>query len=172
MIGSIESPSMSEAQRMAAKWRSDRESQTRCPACNGSGRVVSGSVSARARMGGTASYLRSLKAGQLSMADRGKRGGRPRERTLADVKTGSEHAGTVFSGANSLRLHGPCVLTPSFQGLGESTHRARTVIMHSPFDSPIPRAKTVLNFKGFPSYGVRRGLGNSRILLLRLCHVR
>ena len=86
---------MSDTQRTAAKRRFDRECQVTCPACDGSGRVVADAVSARARRGGTASYLRSLEPGQFSMKERGLSGGRPREATLTDLIATSGHTGSV-----------------------------------------------------------------------------
>jgi len=59
-----------------------------CPTCSGKGRILSESVRTRARQAGNASYLKSLQPGQLSMAERGRRGGRPRALTLADLESG------------------------------------------------------------------------------------
>lgn len=77
---------MSDAQHTAAKQRFAKESQAQCPACGGSGRVVAESVSARARRGGNASYMSSLKLGRLSMSERGQKGGRPKEPTLQEMR--------------------------------------------------------------------------------------
>ena len=76
---------MSDAQSNGAKMRYFRESQMRCPTCEGSGRVVAESVSARARSGGNASYLASLGIGRLSMSERGQRGGRPKNPKLQEL---------------------------------------------------------------------------------------
>ena len=85
---------MTAAQSKAAKARYERESQVFCPTCHGSGRVLSKTVSARSRKGGTAAYLRSLQPGQPSMSERGQKGGRPRELTLAEVRSaGSQNGG-------------------------------------------------------------------------------
>ena len=65
-----------------------------CPTCRGSGLATSPSVVARARKGGTASFLASLGNGRLSMSDRGKRGGRPKEHTLDDLAAMGRGTGT------------------------------------------------------------------------------
>jgi len=57
-----------------------------CPICGGSGRVTSASRQAAARKGGNISFLRSTRPGAMSMRQRGRRGGRPRALTLADVE--------------------------------------------------------------------------------------
>ena len=76
---------MPERLRKAAGDRFRREGQTLCPACHGTGRVSTQSVSARARLGGNSSFLRSLEPGALSMTERGRRGGRPAEPKLRDL---------------------------------------------------------------------------------------
>ena len=43
------------------------------------------SVAARAKQGGNAAFLASLEPGSLSMADRGRFGGRPKEPPLGEV---------------------------------------------------------------------------------------
>lgn len=55
-----------------------RQEQVLCPQCKGTGRVITDTVRARAAKAGNAAYLNSLKPGALSMAERGKMGGRPR----------------------------------------------------------------------------------------------
>lgn len=57
-----------------------------CEHCGGGGRVQSKDAKARSRKGGNASYLRSLEPGQMSMRERGRRGGRPRQLTLAEIE--------------------------------------------------------------------------------------
>ena len=74
---------------LAAKRRFDREGQALCPACHGSGRVLSPSVIAKAKRGGNACYLASMGDGQLSMSERGRKGGRPKELTLEDFQRNS-----------------------------------------------------------------------------------
>ena len=59
------------------------ELDTLCSTCHGTGRIPSSSANSRAKRAGNASYLRSLGPGELSMSARGRRGGRPKERTLA-----------------------------------------------------------------------------------------
>ena len=76
---------MSAQQRAAARKRSLRESQEPCPTCGGSGLVGTGSVVARAKKGGNASFLVSLLPHTLSMADRGRLGGRPKQPSLSDM---------------------------------------------------------------------------------------
>ena len=76
---------MTEAQKRAAKRRAERESLDICPTCSGTGRVTSKTISTRGRKGGNATYLKSLQSEELSMRERGKLGGRPRELTLADL---------------------------------------------------------------------------------------
>ena len=61
------------------------ELETLCSTCHGTGRIPSSSANSRAKRGGHASYLRSLVPGELSMSARGRRGGRPKERTLAEL---------------------------------------------------------------------------------------
>lgn len=56
-----------------------------CILCGGSGRMRDQDRHSRARKGGNASYMRSLQSGELSMKDRGRMGGRPKRRTLADL---------------------------------------------------------------------------------------
>ena len=77
---------MTEAQSQAAQYRYQRESQETCPMCDGTGRIISIAIIARARKGGNAGYLQSLIPGQSPMSQRGKRGGRPKEPTLSEVK--------------------------------------------------------------------------------------
>ena len=76
---------MTEPQRDAARQSYLREAVDICPSCKGTGRVTSEGVKSRARKGGVHSYLRSLEAGQLSMTERGRRGGRPEEPSLAGL---------------------------------------------------------------------------------------
>lgn len=56
-----------------------------CPTCQGAGTILGKTVRDRARKGGFASYRRSLEPGQLSMSQRGEKGGAPRLPTLADL---------------------------------------------------------------------------------------
>ena len=76
---------MTEAQRRAARQRHQRESYQICSACHGSGLEQSASITARARKGGNRTYLASLEPDSLSMADRARLGGRPKDPTLADL---------------------------------------------------------------------------------------
>ena len=77
---------MSNAQSKAARQRFQREALQFCPTCDGTGIVKSEVFKARARKGGVNSYLKSLQAGHLSMTERGRMGGRPKEPTLADLE--------------------------------------------------------------------------------------
>ena len=76
---------MSDEQARAARLRFQRESTTLCGTCGGTGLVVSEAVRARAKIGGNQSFLTSLQTGALSMSERGRLGGRPKEPTLADL---------------------------------------------------------------------------------------
>lgn len=76
---------MTETQSERAKARFERDSTELCAVCQGTGRVLSKSAVAKAKRGGNASYQVSLMKGQLSMSERGKLGGRPRELALADL---------------------------------------------------------------------------------------
>ena len=76
---------MTEAQSKKAKARFARDSTELCASCQGTGRVLSESAVAKAMRGGNASYMTSLQKGELSMSERGKLGGRPKELTLADL---------------------------------------------------------------------------------------
>ena len=68
-----------------------RKAEQLCPTCDGKGRVtasggkVKGNKETRARQGGNARLLRSRASGQLSMAEMGRKGGRPRAPILADL---------------------------------------------------------------------------------------
>lgn len=86
---------MTAVQSAAAKRRYQRESQVICPQCDGTGRVVRDQIRARAKRGGHFSYLKSLLPGHESMAQRGKKGGRPRDPTLseAEASAGSRDSG-------------------------------------------------------------------------------
>ena len=80
---------MPKTQSRKAKIRFERESLQLCEACHGTGQVLSATALARAKRGGNASYLASLGKGQLSMSERGQRGGRPKELSLEDLQTES-----------------------------------------------------------------------------------
>ena len=75
---------MTEEQSKAAKRRYDRESEVICPTCDGKGRILSESVKTRARQGGNAGYLASLKPGARAMGERNQ--GAKRELTLAEMR--------------------------------------------------------------------------------------
>ena len=79
----------------SAKRRWHRESEERCPHCAGSGRVMTTNAQTRARAGGNAAYLNSLKVGALSMEERGKLGGRPKALTLEDLDAGAPVGGSA-----------------------------------------------------------------------------
>ena len=64
-----------------------------CPHCHGTGRIMTDTSTARSRRGGNASYLGSLQPGGLSMSERGRLGGRPKEPTLAAMDRGANTAG-------------------------------------------------------------------------------
>ena len=76
---------MSVEQSKAARRRFQREALECCPTCDGTGVVTSDVFKARSRRGGMHSYLKSLQPGQLSMAERGAKGGRPTEPTITDL---------------------------------------------------------------------------------------
>ena len=76
---------MTRAQSDAAQKRYRREALEVCPTCDGTGVVVSESVKAKARRGGVNSFLVSLQPGQQSMAERGAKGGRPKDVILEDL---------------------------------------------------------------------------------------
>lgn len=76
---------MSAQQQAAARKRYWRESQQPCTACGGSGLVRTDCVVARAKKGGNANVLVSLLPHALSMSDRGRLGGRPKELVLTEV---------------------------------------------------------------------------------------
>lgn len=73
---------MTQGQSAAAKRRYQQEAAVICSACEGTGLVANQTITARSRKGGMQSYRRSLESGQLSMSERGKRGGRPEEPSL------------------------------------------------------------------------------------------
>ena len=79
----------------SAKRRWHRESEERCPRCAGSGRVMTTNAQTRARAGGNAAYLNSLKVGALTMVERGKLGGRPKALTLEDLDGGAPEGGSA-----------------------------------------------------------------------------
>ena len=76
---------MTEAQKIAQKRRYRLENEAICPTCDGSGRILTHSARTRARKGGNAAYLKSLEPGEMTMSERGQRGGRPRALTLEDL---------------------------------------------------------------------------------------
>ena len=78
---------MTESQSNQPKIRFERENIELCAVCRGTGRTLSNSALAKARRGGNASFLSSLSPGQLSMSERGRQGGRPRELTLEGLKS-------------------------------------------------------------------------------------
>ena len=82
----------------SAKRRWHRESEERCPHCAGSGRVMTTTAQTRARAGGNAAYLNSLKTGALTMVERGKLGGRPKALTLEDLDAGAPEGGSAPPG--------------------------------------------------------------------------
>ena len=71
-----------------------REAEVICGHCHGTGRVTTDTATARSRRGGNTSYLRSLEPGGLSMSERGRLGGRPREATLDNSAAMDRSAGT------------------------------------------------------------------------------
>ena len=76
---------MTEPQRQSARRRYQRESESLCHTCGGTGRMLSPAIVSRARKGGNASFLASLEHEQLSMSERGSKGGRPNEPTLQEL---------------------------------------------------------------------------------------
>ncbi len=77
---------MTRRQSEAARRRHQREAKVLCPVCTGSGLILGRTIATRARKGGNTSYLKSLQVGQLSMSERGKRGGAPRMPTIEDIQ--------------------------------------------------------------------------------------
>ena len=65
----------------------EREIEELCHLCHGTGRVMSEAAIDRAKRGGNMSYLASLSCGRLSMGERGKRGGRPKEKTIDELRS-------------------------------------------------------------------------------------
>ena len=86
---------MTRTQSEVGKARFQREALTLCPTCEGSGMVLSETVKERARKGGVHSYLKSLEPGQLSMSERGKKGGRPKEPFLSGLPAIDRGVGSV-----------------------------------------------------------------------------
>ena len=86
---------MSDARSRAARRRFQREALECCPTCDGSGVIVRETVKARARKGGVNSFLRSLQPGQLSMVERGRMGGRPKESTIGELADRDRGKGPV-----------------------------------------------------------------------------
>lgn len=84
---------MTEKQSKQAKARYERDSTELCAVCQGTGRVLSRLAVAKAKRGGNASYLISLRNGELPMSERGRMGGRPQEPTLADLDAADRGAG-------------------------------------------------------------------------------
>ena len=84
---------MSASESARRRWH--RESEERCPHCAGSGRVMTTNAQTRARAGGNAAYLNSLKTGALTMEERGKLGGRPKAPTLEDLDAGAPVGGSA-----------------------------------------------------------------------------
>jgi hypothetical protein len=76
---------VTEAQKRAARKRYHREAEAICPTCDGKGRILTRNVRTRARAGGNASYINSLRPGSLTMSERGRKGGRPRAPTRASL---------------------------------------------------------------------------------------
>ena len=84
-LSPIRSLMVGQVNRKRSKDQVGPELETLCSTCHGTGRIPSSSANSRARRGGSASYLRSLGPGALSMSARGRRGGRPKEKTLAEL---------------------------------------------------------------------------------------
>ena len=84
---------MSDSQRKGARGRYRREAAVICAHCHGTGRIMTDTVMAHSRRGGNISYLASLRPDRLSMAERGRLGGRPKEPTLAAMDRGANTAG-------------------------------------------------------------------------------
>ena len=76
---------MSDIHRTAGRRAYQKDGTAICPMCCGSGQVVSQDWRGRSRKGGNASYRRSLEPGAISMAQRGRQGGRPRALRLEDL---------------------------------------------------------------------------------------
>lgn len=73
-------------QAAAGKKGFQQHGETICPLCDGSGRVLTRDWKTRSRKGGNASYRKSTEPGELSMAERGRLGGRPKALTLEDLR--------------------------------------------------------------------------------------
>lgn len=76
---------MTKSQSKQAKSRFERESTGLCAECHGTGRVLTQSAIAKAKRGGNISFLASLGPGRLSMSERGRLGGRPKDPTLDEM---------------------------------------------------------------------------------------
>jgi len=57
-----------------------------CPLCGGTGVLASSVWREKGHKGGVRRFLVSLQLGQLSMSERGKRGGRPKALTIEDIE--------------------------------------------------------------------------------------
>lgn len=86
---------MSDSQRKGARGRYRREALAICAHCHGTGRVTTDTATARSRRGGNVTYLASLRPDRLSMSERGRLGGRPKEVTLADLAAMDRGANTA-----------------------------------------------------------------------------
>lgn len=82
-----------------AKQRYIRDNKHLCPTCGGTGITTNSAASDRSKKAGNTTYLRSLQEGQLTMAERGKRGGAPRMWTIEDIRKGIAPRGSKENGA-------------------------------------------------------------------------
>ena len=65
--------------------RAAAKAEELCDKCGGSGRLRSEDWIAKARRGGNTTYLRSQQPGQMSMSERGKRGGAATARIMREI---------------------------------------------------------------------------------------
>lgn len=75
---------MTKKQSDAAK----RHFDVICWACGGTGRIINPDMKAKVRAAGNSTYLKSLEAGQMSMSERGRKGGRPKRPKLSELEAG------------------------------------------------------------------------------------
>ena len=86
---------MSESQSIAARRRFHRDAVEVCAECGGSGLAVTEAERSKAKAGGNHSFVKSLQPGEMSMSERGRLGGRPKEPNLEDLIDRDRGAGAV-----------------------------------------------------------------------------
>ena len=96
---------MTARQREAAHRRYQRDYVEPCPHCDGTGRVQTATAQARSKKGGNATYRKSLQEGETSMAERGRKGGRPRALTLAEMDADGPKGGFAAPAGTGVHQH-------------------------------------------------------------------